>query len=503
MGDSPLQYDVFISFAHIDNETLSKEQEGWITMLHRALQVRLAQLLGENPEIWRDPKLQGNDDFDQEIVSKLLQARVLVSVLSPRYVKSDWCRKELQEFIHAAERSGGVFINNKARIFKVVKTPVPRDQHPAEIEGLLGYEFFREDPATRRPHEFVKGFGREVEPEYWARLEDLAYDIHQLLEIIRDRSPRSRSPAPSAGITVYLATTTADLSAERDQIRRDLQARGCTILPDQHLPLTGPELAEEVRALLQRCRLSIHLIGERYGVVPEASAQSVVELQNALATAYSQQNASFSRLVWLPPGVQAADERQQTFLTALQNDPALQAGDDLLQTSLEELKTVIQDKLKPPEAQQEVRTNARSSGPPRIYLLYDQQDQDAIQPLDDYLFNHECEVLRPLFAADEGAVSAEHQANLCDCDAVLIYYGQVEEVWLRGKLRDLRKALGYRSATPFLATAIYVAAPSTPQKQGYRTRDVDTVIKNFAEFAPDSLAAFLSTVARKKGSQGS
>src|SRR5262249_31760506 len=175
MGETPFQYDVFISFAHIDNETLSKEQEGWIAMFHRALQVRLAQLLGEGPEIWRDPKLQGNDDFNQEIVDNLLRARVLVSVLSPRYVRSDWCRKELQEFIHAAERRGGVFINNKARIFKVVKTPVPLEQHPAEIQKLLGYEFFREDPANHRFHEFVKGFGREVEPEYWTKLEDLAY----------------------------------------------------------------------------------------------------------------------------------------------------------------------------------------------------------------------------------------------------------------------------------------------------------------------------------------
>jgi hypothetical protein len=33
-------------------------------MLHRALKIRLAQLLGEDPAIWRDPKLQGNDDFN-------------------------------------------------------------------------------------------------------------------------------------------------------------------------------------------------------------------------------------------------------------------------------------------------------------------------------------------------------------------------------------------------------------------------------------------------------
>lgn len=502
MGDTPLQYDVFISFAHIDNETLSTEQEGWIAMLHRALQIRLAQLLGEAPAIWRDPKLQGNDDFSQEIVSNLLQAKVLVSVLSPRYVKSDWCRKELQEFIHAAEQSGGVFIQNKSRIFKVVKTLVPREQHPVEIQGLLGYEFFREDPATRRPHEFVTGFGREVEPDYWTKLEDLAYDIHQLLEIIKTTSPRPGPAGPPSGTTVYLAETTSDLQAERDQIRRDLQARGHTVLPNQHLPLTGPELETMVRTTLQRCRLSIHLIGERYGVVPEAATHSVVELQNALATAYSQQNANFSRLVWLPPGLQASDVRQQAFLTALQNDPALQVGDDLLQTSLEELKTVIQDKVTLPEARKASGPDVGASGPARIYLLYDQHDEEAIQPLDDYLFDHECEVLRPYFAGDEGKVSEAHQANLCECDAVLFYYGQAEEIWLQGKVRDLRKAPGYGRTTPFLTTAIYVAGPSTPQKERYRTHDVETVIKHFAAFAPDSLAPFLSTVARKKGGQG-
>src|SRR5262249_9145815 len=162
--------------------------------------------------------------------------------------------------------SGGVFINNKSRIFKVVKTLVPREKHPIEIQGLLGYGFFRENPATHRPHEFVKGFGREVEPEYWTKLENLAYDIHQLLDMIKPQGTGSTPPVPSSATTVYLAETTSDLSAERDQVRRELLARGHTVLPEQHLPLTGPELDTTVRAMLQRCRLSIHLIGEQYGV---------------------------------------------------------------------------------------------------------------------------------------------------------------------------------------------------------------------------------------------
>jgi hypothetical protein len=248
-----------------------------------------------------------------------------------------------------------------------------------------------------------------------------------------------------------LAETTSDLNAERDQIRRDLQARGHTVLPDQQLPLSGPELESLVQDNLQRCRLSIHLIGERYGIVPEAADQSVVALQNALATAYSQNNTEFSRLIWLPTELQATqvtDERQQAFLTRLQNDPALQVGDDLLQTDLEELKTAIQDKLQPKKAKQKPELDATAdassdigpAGPTRIYLICDQRDQDAIQALDDYLYDQEFEVLRPLLEGDEAEVSEEHQANLRDCDAILFYYGQANEAWLRTKLRDLRKA---------------------------------------------------------------
>ena len=501
MPDTHFEYDVFVSYAHIDNKTMSEEQEGWIAMLHRALEVRLGQLLGEAPKIWRDPKLQGNDYFDQEIVSKLVRATILVSVLSPRYVKSDWCLKEVNAFIQAAEQSGGLSIHNKSRIFKVVKTPVPLEAHPSAIQGLLGYEFFHLDPQTQRPHEFVKGFGREVEPEYWTKLEDLAYDIRQLLELSRAENWASSISLPSSGVSVYLAETTSDLNAERDQIRRDLQARGHTVLPDQQLPLSGPELEHVVQDHLQHCRLSIHLIGERYGIVPEDAAQSVVALQNTLATAYSQRNAEFSRLIWLPPDLQATDERQQAFLTELHNDPALQTGDDLLQTDLEELKTAIQDILQPTKPEQKSEPDAASdvglSGPTRMYLIYDQRDEDAIQVLDDYLYDQEFEVLRPLFEGDEAEVSQEHRANLCDCDALLFYYGHANEAWLRAKLRDLRKAPGYGRTAPFLATAVYLAGPSTPQKERYRTREVDIVIKNFEAFAPHSLAPFLNILAQK------
>ena len=284
---SAFDYDIFISYAHIDNEALTESQKGWIARLHERLEIRLAQLLGEKPEIWRDPKLQGNDYFDETIVQQLDRVAILLSVVSPRYVKSEWCTKELGEFVRAAQETGGVRVGDKARLFKVVKTPVPPEAHPPALQPLLGYEFFEVDAETGRPVEFDQVFGEQAEQRYWARLNDLAYDITDLLETLR-RSTNGAGAAPaSKGKTVYLAETTYDLRDERDVVLRELRQLGHTVLPDRPLPLRKAELEAEVQAALDRSDLAVHLIGADYGVVPEAAEESMIVLQNALAAGRS------------------------------------------------------------------------------------------------------------------------------------------------------------------------------------------------------------------------
>jgi hypothetical protein len=55
------EHDFLISYAHIDNEPLIAGEQGWISELHRLLEIRVGQVRGEKPKIWRDQKLQGND----------------------------------------------------------------------------------------------------------------------------------------------------------------------------------------------------------------------------------------------------------------------------------------------------------------------------------------------------------------------------------------------------------------------------------------------------------
>ena len=160
--------EVFISYAHVDNLPLSDGLKGWISEFHNVLEVRLRQLLGESDvKIWRDPKLDGNDVFGESILEALRQAKVLVSVVSPRYVKSDWCKREVNTFCESAEKRGCLHINHKSSVMKVVKFPVPASEvqlgAPAAglFEKVLGYDFFVTNAETGRPQELDGVFGQE------------------------------------------------------------------------------------------------------------------------------------------------------------------------------------------------------------------------------------------------------------------------------------------------------------------------------------------------------
>src|SRR5438067_3984115 len=67
MGHPDFEYDLFISYAHIDNQHYSDVPKGWIDYLHDRLEISLSKRLGRTPKIWRDRKLRGNEVFNDEI----------------------------------------------------------------------------------------------------------------------------------------------------------------------------------------------------------------------------------------------------------------------------------------------------------------------------------------------------------------------------------------------------------------------------------------------------
>jgi TIR domain len=495
MSANAFSHHLFISYAHIDNRSFSGGDRGWIDLLHERLEIRLAQLLGKPPKIWRDRKLKGYEVFDETIVIELSRSAILISIISPRYIESDYCRSEIENFFRAANQSGGVQLGDKRRVMRVVKTFVPLDEHPEGLRDLLPYEFYERNEASGRIYEFdheISAHG-DKDRRYWNKFEDLAWDLHELIKYLEDSDASS---SPASGVTIYLAETTSDLIEVRDKVRRELAQYGHSILPDKALPLEATAFQTAVRDYLKRSSLSVHLIGEHYGVIPEMETErSVVRLQEELALERGDA-ADFSRLIWIPPGLQPRDERQRRFVLDLQNSFASHNGSELLQIKVEDLKTIIQAKLT--QTPKHTAASSNGAGPVRIYLICDQQDADSAQPVATYLLDQGYEAILPLSEGTDAEILEDHKENLLMCDAVLIFQGRASESWLRMKLRELLKLPGYGRSAPLLAKGVYMGLPSTPLKERFNTLDA-CVIKNFGEFNPSSLDPFVAQIKKAKG----
>jgi hypothetical protein len=485
--------DLFISYAHIDNEAMVEGHDGWVSTFHRGLEIRLAQLRGEKPRIWRDQKLQGNDDFSDTILEQFPNLAALVSILSLRYVKSTWCLRELEHFSNAAEARGGLKISDKTRIFKVIKTHLPREKHPQALDRLLGYEFFDLDEAGR-PREFSRLYGPEADRKFWAKLEDLAHDIHKTLDIL-DALPETGGTAavPVApttapdGKVIYLAETTPDLSLEREKVRRELEQAGHRVLPDQPLP-NPPDFEPAVCTYLAQAALSVHLLSPYPTSPSTAQAPTQEQIYRQLATVrthdqidlanrHSQERHDFSRILWLPPDTKGV--AMDGWVQALQNEP------DFVSTNLESLKDIIRDRLNPPPAP---AIEVPMDGTVQVYLDCDERDLEtaAFEPLYDWLEQN----FRVMLPSDNDGGLTGSEALIKQCEAVLIYYGEAKSLWLKRRLGALKKTL-YARHKPLRAKAIYAANPA---RQQFSDPDVP-VIKGFGGFQPDLLNVFLEQLA--------
>jgi hypothetical protein len=110
-------------------------------------------------------------------------------------------------------------------------------------------------------------------------------------------------------------------------VEGELKRLGYPVLPDRRLPQDEAEYVTAVESLLARCSLSVHLVCEKYGTVPDGPTdKSVSILQNELVVARCR-SGGLRRLIWLPQGTRSeqleADElvalAKAISLRALQN----------------------------------------------------------------------------------------------------------------------------------------------------------------------------------------
>jgi hypothetical protein len=392
-----------------------------------------------------------------------------------------------------------VVVDNKARVFKVLKGPVDTQESlPAVVKDILGYEFFTTEDGA--PMELDPAYGEKFAQDYNRKVGKLAWDVAQLvkkLEAGNGASANGGAAKPTAKATIYLAECSCDRKKSREILAADLLRHGYTVLPDQQLPRDEAEYVATVERLLARCQLAVHLMGVNYGAVPDGPGQkSVAVLQNELAVKRSRSGA-LPRVIWLPEGTHSEQAPQQAFIEALHHDAEVQFGADLITGDIEALKTQIHatlKKLEEPEPKQLAEQAAAANRAKSIYMICNEKDRKATVPVRKFCRDHGFEVAIPSFEGEATAVREAHQQLLTTCDAVVLFYGAGDEAWKRTIDNDLKKMPGYRGSRPLLANYTYLAAPKTTDKEDLIDMEEPNLINGLESFSEAEMGALMEAM---------
>ena len=470
------EVDVLITFAQKDNETTSKTDNGWVTHFKKFLELMLLQVLGTKPNILL------KDEFDSVTASTMDNVAVVVAILSKDFVQSGRCLDTLESFNKIAA-------NSKAnRVFKVMKSPLVLQEQPPKLRDLLGYDMFQIDTETGLMKEYSDFFSPEAEKQYWMKMVDLAYDIHESLLFLKEGT-KSEVKNLFRRKTIYLAETGHDISVQRNIIKRELQRHGYMVLPRQTLPNSAVELERIVKKDLEECSLSIHLVGSAYGEIPEGGDRSVVDIQNRLAADLSilkrQNKEDFSRLIWISPNLKNASDRQRAFIDNIRRDIEAQEGAEILQNPLEDFKNIMREELL--DAQDKEYQDYQGKA---IYLVHDRIDEREVVPFKEAIEKSGFKVLLPAFEGDLLDVRKQHIENLRNFDGAIIFKGKVNDQWVRMKVLDLLKAPGFGRKKPIKGKAILSSSQPTSTMESFRSQNV-TLISGEQPKSIESLKVFL------------
>jgi hypothetical protein len=394
-------------------------------------------------------------------------------------------------------------------VFKVIKTPVDTQESlPVPMQDVLGYEFFTVKDGA--PLEFDPAYGQEYAQLYNQNVAKLAWEVAQLLKTLEaegsasDGNGKNVGSEPQAPIkpAVYLAECSYDRKQARELVEGELKRLGYPVLPDKRLPQDEAEYVSAVEGLLARCALSIHLVGEKYGTVPDGPTdKSTSILQNELAVARCR-SGGLQRLIWVPQGTRSEHAPQQAFIEALHQDAQAQFGADLIAGDIEELRAAIHDALKKIE-QPEPKLPDRDAAEEQlavggstkmIYLISDAKDRKATVPVRKLCRQLGFEVAVPAFEGDASEVRKTNQQQLASCDAVVLFYGAGDEAWKRTMDNELKKMAGYRGGKPLPAMSTYLAEPRTDDKQDLIDMEEPGLIDGLDAFADAAIAKFLQDV---------
>lgn len=294
-----MPHQVFISYAHADNLPLDDGVPGWVSAFVDKLQRTVVRQSGGGAiEFWMDHRLEPQRRVDDELRRRIRESAVILAVMSPRYLESEWCQREMATFVQ--EVGGGVSAD---RVFMVELLPTERPRWHPQVQDLTAVKFWHAGLTQPEPQTLgwplpdVKG-----DRDYWGEVNTLAARLARQLQTLPVNLPPPTPPAlptssgsppaaptaptaPAQGgpLTLLISTNEHDepLAAEAQALLADLDADALISTPPAE-----NEAPADYRANFETQLHESHGVIVVYGQAPRSWVQSKFgEIRKVLALA--------------------------------------------------------------------------------------------------------------------------------------------------------------------------------------------------------------------------
>lgn len=392
--------------------------------------------------------IKNADDDLQSVLQNIEAADVFITVL-------DTIENSNNEYLNELYAISDLLLKKKQDdlalpIYKINLAPDNLIQQPELFQSLRSYSFY--EIANRRnvPHrlEFSK---QNQSNKAWNLILDLSFDLRGILKNVSTATEVENSNRKY----IYLGTCSDDLVVYRDEIKREYQHYGYTVLPlsETNSPLLIDDLAES----LERCELVLQFMGASYGKIEKGERVSLIEKENISINEYVSSTATIERLVWVPEFLKRIEHRQTLFLNRIKQKES-SSNTQVLESSFDVLKDALLQKLKKDNGASGIE-DAKAS----VYYI---SKENTVNSILSSMFEEQKINVRTINYNQPAELIKQHIELLKTTDNVLINWESEDKQWLRSKLSDLVKAPGMGRKRPF-ETITIVYGNSKPDISGF------------------------------------
>jgi hypothetical protein len=438
------EHDMFVSYAHQDNEPAVGHQTGWVKTLVLELEREVRRRLGRKEfDYWMDYKIDENRPLSDEIVNAVQKSATFLVVMSPTYLNSTWCRRERNKFLQAL--SGRV---ERGDIFIVEQLPIDHDKYPPEFGNPKSFKFWVADPMTdiARPVDIGVGAGSELAEQYSTSVVNLSVKIAKHIDLlIKSQLEPKQATAIRKGMEsapcVYVARTSEDLEDREEELKAYLDQMGVRVLPETRYPPNAIEFEKAMLEDIARSKVYVQLLSEFRGrKVDFAPGHRYASYQHEIAA-----RGGKPMLLWRDRGLDISTVEDADHRALLEK--AMACG-------IEEFKRAVADEARRPPPTLPPKY-------PKVMVFVDNEaaDRELARSVGKALYDLTgAFVFYPLPSGTPEQVRTDLEEKLRDCNGLLLIYGKTSADWIQRQLLLSWKAIAQRDR-PLNALAVYQGPP--------------------------------------------